>query len=1135
MAMLIQNLALPITCHHRMTSSPLPSSSSSLLLSTTIFPQNYRYVRKKWRICRAMVEQNAVEGGGSSSPFTKEIQRLSAKESLLLAQIGCLSSAGELQVIIHDLLAEGLIVNDAFQVATIIEKLPLMWKDFKNYLKHKRKEMTIEDLIVQLRIKEDNKAAERRKSKKKDEANMVKSNKECDDLCAMFSECNLVGNPREWWMDSGATRHVCANKELFSSFAPSQVEEMIYMPNSATAKVEGIGKVGLKMTSGKVLTLNNVLYVPELRRNLISVSLLDKNRFKCVTVSEKIVISKGEVKDEAIDAFRQYKTEVENQLEKKIKMIRSNRGGEYESPFAEVCVENGIVHQTTVSYSPQSNGIAERKNRTLKEMMNVLLISFGLPQNLWGEAILTVNRSILNRVPHNNAEFFENIYPYKTRHEQSSGVSKRPRDEPSENVHNEENLRRSTRQRTSTTFESDFVTFLLENEPQTFKEAMSSSDSFFWKEAVNSEIDSILSNHTWELVDLPPGNKPLGSKWIFKRKMKTNGTIDKYKARLVVKGFKQKEDLGCFDTYSPVTRITSIRMLIALAAVYGLEIHQMDVKTAFLNGELEEEIYMEQPEGFVVPGKENKVCQLIKSLYGLKQAPKQWHAKFDQTMLANGFKINECDKCVYIKDTPNHQVIVCLYVDDMLIISRDIFDINATKRMLESKFDMKDLGVADVILGIRIHRTPQGLALPVSLYRKGYSDANWITGSNEVKSTSGYASSWKSSKQTCIACSTIESEFIALDKAGEEAEWLRNFLEDIPYWPKPMAPVCIHCDSQAAIGRAGSMMYNGKSRHIRQRHNTVKELLSSGIITVDYVKSKDNVSDPLTKGLSREGVERTSKGMGLSSRTSQHGVVTGRTTDVQAIDVNERIISLERLNPTPRPTTSPYLEGLWNFEWFGTACPVFLATRLLFGQENSADIGKFIKIRSANQKWMWDCYCACENIEFEGHGFHPWEQPLAEMLGKAAYNRSLWSGPSPDLAHSGSFSAPGRPFLLHISLIENKFVLSSKFSVEGPLRMKEEYVEGIFETPKVDENFVPEQLKGALDQAANTIQQLPVPIRDTVSRGLKIPLGEAFQRLIMISYLDEEILIARNTAGEPEVLTRLDPAPDPEPISDYES
>ena len=125
------------------------------------------------------------------------------------------------------------------------------------------------------------------------------------------------------------------------------------------------------------------------------------------------------------------------------------------------------------------------------------------------------------------------------------------------------------------------------------------------------------------MADLPLGNNPLGSKWIFKRKMKPDGTIDKYKARLVVKGYRQKEGLDYFDTYSPVTRITSIRILIALAAVHDLKIHQMDVKTVFLNGELEEEIYMERREGFIVPGKEKKVCRLVKSLDGLKQAPKQ--------------------------------------------------------------------------------------------------------------------------------------------------------------------------------------------------------------------------------------------------------------------------------------------------------------------------------------------------------------------------------------------------------------------------------------------------------------------------------------------------------------------------------
>ncbi|KAK3006459.1 hypothetical protein RJ639_015697 [Escallonia herrerae] len=138
----------------------------------------------------------------------------------------------------------------------------------------------------------------------------------------------------------------------------------------------------------------------------------------------------------------------------------------------------------------------------------------------------------------------------------------------------------------STSFGPDFLTYLLENEPRTYSEAMLSPDAPHWKEAVNNEIESIMQNYTWELVDLPHGNKPLGCKWIYKRKMKADGTIEKYKARLVVKGFRQKEGLDYFDTYSPVTRITSIRILIVIAAINNLEIHQMDVKIAFLNGDL---------------------------------------------------------------------------------------------------------------------------------------------------------------------------------------------------------------------------------------------------------------------------------------------------------------------------------------------------------------------------------------------------------------------------------------------------------------------------------------------------------------------------------------------------------------------
>ncbi|KAK1612693.1 hypothetical protein QYE76_036366 [Lolium multiflorum] len=189
----------------------------------------------------------------------------------------------------------------------------------------------------------------------------------------------------------------------------------------------------------------------------------------------------------------------------------------------------------------------------------------------------------------------------------------------------------------------------------------------------------------------------VGCKWVFKKKLRPDGTIEKYKARLVAKGYTQKEGEDFFDTYSPVARLTTIRVLLSLPASHGLRVHQMDVKTAFLNGELEEEIYMEQPDGFVVDGQEGKVCKLLKSLYGLKQAPKQWHEKFERTLTAEGFVVNEADKCVYYRHGGGEGVILCLYVDDILIFGTSLIVIKEVKEFLSRCFEMKDLGVADVI------------------------------------------------------------------------------------------------------------------------------------------------------------------------------------------------------------------------------------------------------------------------------------------------------------------------------------------------------------------------------------------------------------------------------------------------------
>jgi len=208
---------------------------------------------------------------------------------------------------------------------------------------------------------------------------------------------------------------------------------------------------------------------------------------------------------------------------------------------------------------------------------------------------------------------------------------------------------------------------------------LSSLDADLWQEAINDEMDSLQSNETWNLVDLPPSYKPIGCKWVLKKKLKLDGTVDKYKVRLVAKGFRQRENIYFFDTYSPVTQFTSIRVLISLAAVFNLFVHQMEVKTAFLNGELEEEIYVEKLEGFVIHGHENKVCKLNKSMYGLKQAPKKWLEKFDNLMISNEFKVNESDKYIYYKYDKNICTITCLYVDDLIIFGSNIPAINYVK------------------------------------------------------------------------------------------------------------------------------------------------------------------------------------------------------------------------------------------------------------------------------------------------------------------------------------------------------------------------------------------------------------------------------------------------------------------------
>lgn len=237
------------------------------------------------------------------------------------------------------------------------------------------------------------------------------------------------------------------------------------------------------------------------------------------------------------------------------------------------------------------------------------------------------------------------------------------------------------------------------NEPMTYTEAMTSGDSSKWKNAIKDELKSLKANETWEFVDKPKNRKVIGCKWVFK--VKTSNNKHRYKARLVAKGYSQQAGIDYTETFSPVVRYDSVRTMMAIAAVFDMEMTQFDVKTAFLNGELQEEIYMQVPEG--VECENGQVCRLKKSLYGLKQASRAWNSKFVNLMKACDLNQSKADPCVFHGVISSKKVIILLYVDDGLIIAEDQRSIDNMLKKLSDEFSIT-LGMNNYYVGMEIHR-----------------------------------------------------------------------------------------------------------------------------------------------------------------------------------------------------------------------------------------------------------------------------------------------------------------------------------------------------------------------------------------------------------------------------------------------
>jgi hypothetical protein len=247
------------------------------------------------------------------------------------------------------------------------------------------------------------------------------------------------------------------------------------------------------------------------------------------------------------------------------------------------------------------------------------------------------------------------------------------------------------------------VTIAFLEELQTVEEALNGKDANKWEIAMQEEYDSLVVNNTWSLVPLLKGRKPISCKWVFKIKHGVDGEVERYKARLVARGFTQTFGVNYNETFALIIKCVSICCIFTLGAIEDMEIHQMDVKIAFLNGDLEEEIYMELPEGFTQEG-EHLVCKLHKSLYGLKQFPKAWNQKLDVFLKRIEFVRSDADFSVYVTQVKDVKFFIVVYIDDLILVCNKKDKLLQMKEELSQKFEMKDLGDLHFFLGMEVER-----------------------------------------------------------------------------------------------------------------------------------------------------------------------------------------------------------------------------------------------------------------------------------------------------------------------------------------------------------------------------------------------------------------------------------------------
>ncbi|GJX48906.1 retrovirus-related pol polyprotein from transposon TNT 1-94 [Tanacetum coccineum] len=380
-------------------------------------------------------------------------------------------------------------------------------------------------------------------------------------------------------------------------------------------------------------------------------------------------------------------------------------------------------------------------------------------------------------------------------------------------------------------------------------------------------------------------------------------------ARLVAKGYNQQEGIDYDETYAPVARLESIRILLAYACALDFKLYQMDVKSAFLNGFINEEVYVAQPPGFIDFAKPNYVYRLKKALYGLKQAPKAWYDRLKAFLIKHDYSMGMVDNTLFTKKKDSNLIIVQIYVDDIIFGSTCQEMCDDFAKIMHDEFEMSMMGELNFFLGLQIKQLDDGIFFnqskyikemlkkfgledskpiktPMSTetkltrdeeglwYPKGsgietivYADSDHAGDYVDRKSTSGVCTfmgccltSWFSKKQTALAISTTEAEYVSVEKACQQALWMKQALID---YGVRLDDIPIMCDNKGAIDLSKNPVQHSRTKHIEIRHHFLRDNVQKGNISIEKVSSEDNIADILTKPLKREPFNYLRLGLGM--------------------------------------------------------------------------------------------------------------------------------------------------------------------------------------------------------------------------------------------------------------------------------